>query len=196
MVDSTLSQHGVVYSVDAGLTGTAATSRLGAQSGYDARVEMCYARSQIDPTNTNYVYGEYVWLLVHRSTNGSRSTRFAYSGLSDAPNRRANFIAPLVLDPNNALRLYGDGESLWRSDNARASSTSWGAIKSGVGSYISATAITVGDPDLIYLDHNYYLYRSPETHRARVESLAATVFDADKVLARLAELRQLDQATV
>lgn len=111
-------------------------------------------RVEIDPSDPRYVYGEYVTLQVFRSTNSGRSARFFYSGISDASSRAANFVAPLCLDPNDPRRLYGGGRSLWRTNDARASSVSWNAIKAPVGSYVSAITVAQGDADLVLVAHN------------------------------------------
>jgi photosystem II stability/assembly factor-like uncharacterized protein len=111
-------------------------------------------RVEIDPSNPNYVYGEYVTLQVFRSTNGGGSARFVYSGNSDAANRNANFVAPLCLDPNDPRRLYGGGDRLWRSDDMRASTVQWRPIKPSVGSFISAVTVAAGDPGLGLVGHN------------------------------------------
>src|SRR3972149_5444317 len=74
-------------------------------------------------------------------------------------NSNANFIAPFVLDPNNANRILGGGHSLWRTNNAKAANTtttgpSWSAIKGSISSPISAIAIAPGNSDLIWVGHN------------------------------------------
>ena len=109
---------------------------------------------QIDPTNPSYVYGEYVWLRVFRSTNGGSSARFSYSGISEADSSGANFIAPLLLDPNDPRRLYGGASSLWRTDDARRSTIQWRPVKPSVGSFISAIAVADGDANQVWVGHN------------------------------------------
>ena len=109
---------------------------------------------QIDPTNPSYVYGEYVWLQVHRSTNGGSSSSSIYNNITEIDATTANFIAPIVLDPNSSLRLYGGATRLWRTANARAGTVSWSAIKPGVGSKISAIAVAAGNADVVWVAHN------------------------------------------
>jgi hypothetical protein len=109
---------------------------------------------QIDPTNANYVYGEYQYLGVHRSTNGGASAGTIISGLSDATSTGANFIAPLRLDPNNAQRLYAGGTRLWRTTNARATNVGWTSVKASVGSLIASIAIAPGLADRVLVGHN------------------------------------------
>lgn len=136
-----------------------------------------------DQTNPDYFYGEYVYLNIHRSTDGGGvadyiSGQYWNSGqgvwawkpvpysIPDAMNRQALFIAPFILDPNSPDRILGGGLSLWRTNDARTPNTnntgpSWTSIKSSAGSYISAIAVAVGNPDLIWIGHvNGQLYKA------------------------------------
>lgn len=114
-----------------------------------------------DPTDPNYLYGETQWLGVHRSTNGGiNSNDITGCGgaapLQDSCNNNSNFIAPILLDPNDPNRLYGGGSSLWRNSSARSSS-SWANVKpwtSGGQNHISAIAIAAGQPDVIWVGHS------------------------------------------
>lgn len=109
----------------------------------------------VDSANPSYTYGEYVYLQVHRSTNGGRSANYIYRGIGDAGSgSTANFIAPFVLDPNDQQRMLAGGISLWRTGDARASRPSWSAIKPSVGAKISAIAVAPGDADLVVVGHN------------------------------------------
>jgi photosystem II stability/assembly factor-like uncharacterized protein len=106
-----------------------------------------------DPTDPNYFYGEYVYLQIHRSANGGLSSSYITTGLTDAGSS-ANFIAPFILDPNNANTMLGGGASLWRSANVKAATPSWAAIKPSIGSSISAIAVASGNSDIIWVGHN------------------------------------------
>ncbi|HWW02233.1 MAG TPA: hypothetical protein VNZ64_21205 [Candidatus Acidoferrum sp.] len=121
------------------------TSMFGGDGGF------CAA----DQGDTNYFYGEYVDLAIHRSSNGGATSRFIYNGLGDA-GKSANFIAPFILDPNNQSTLLAGGASLWRSLNVKASTPVWAAIKpaDGSGNHISAIAVAPGNSDLIWVGHN------------------------------------------
>lgn len=109
---------------------------------------------QIDSTNPSYVYGEYVWSQVFRSTNGGASASFCYTGITETTAATANFITPLVLDPNQQARLYVGATRLWRTENARAATVAWSAVKPSVGSKISAVAVTPGNSSLVWVAHN------------------------------------------
>jgi hypothetical protein len=126
-----------------------------------------------DPTDANYFYGEYVYLNLHRSTNGAVSadtisgqfwngTQWAWKPIpyriTDSMNQQALFIAPFVLDPNNSDRILGGGVSLWRTSNAKAPNTNntgpaWATIKGSIGARISAIAIARGNSDVIWVGY-------------------------------------------
>ena len=109
--------------------------------------------SAADPSDPKYFYGEYIYLKIHRSTDAGKSSDYIYNGISDAGSN-ANFIAPFILDPNNPNTLLAGGASLWRSTNVKASTPSWTAIKSAIGSNISAIAVAKGDSNTIWVGHN------------------------------------------
>jgi photosystem II stability/assembly factor-like uncharacterized protein len=129
-----------------------------------------------DPTDSNYLYGEYVYLNIHRNHTGGAADSEFISGnywdgvarrwrwkpapytIDDARTQRALFIAPFVLDPNNADRLLAGGTSLWRTNNAKAPNTNatgpkWERIKTSAGSPISALAVARGNSDVIWVGH-------------------------------------------
>ncbi len=136
-----------------------------------------------DPSDARYIYGEYVYLAIHRSSNGGASGEYIYGKvvtfdgtnwvtsykpapftLTDVQNSRANFIAPFILDPNNPNRLLGGGFSLWRTDDAKTPNTpttgpTWAAIKAPIGTTkrvheISAIAVAPGNSDIVWVGHN------------------------------------------
>ena len=83
---------------------------------------------------------------------------------------KANFVAPLLLDPNNPLRLLAGGNSLWLSTDPRADEPDWRAIKppsTGIylgaagTNYINAIGVADGSSDHIWVGHNNgELYRT------------------------------------
>ena len=108
-----------------------------------------------DPTNGSYLYGEYVYLDIHRSTNGGVSSSYIYSGIGDANSgNTAEFIAPFILDPNNPATLLAGGRSLWRSADARATTVSWSAIKASDGNNITAIAVAPGNSNVVWVGHS------------------------------------------
>ena len=133
-----------------------------------------------DPTDQHVFYGEYVFLNIHRNTDGGTTDDTAgdryISGqfwdptvndwrwkplpfrIPDAQSNNALFIAPFVLDPNNPNRLLAGGRSLWLTVDAKTPNTftsgpSWRAIKLSAGSLISALAVARGNSDIIWVGH-------------------------------------------
>jgi len=133
-------------------------------------------QSAIDPTDPNYMYGEFSFARVHRASGGTTVTPFIYGSdqtpqgactkapqytLTDACLGRANYIAPIVLDPNEPNRFLVGGWSLWRTNDARTPVTNttgptWAAIKAPTtgNSPISAIAVVTGDANTIWVGHN------------------------------------------
>jgi len=109
--------------------------------------------SAADPTDSNYLYGEYVNLQIHRSTNGGVSSSYINNALNAVD---ANFIAPFILDPNNENRLLAGAGKLSVSDNVKDAVPTWTSIKAEIGSGepISAIAVAPGNSDVIYVGHN------------------------------------------
>ena len=130
------------------------TQFFGGDGGYSA----------IDQTDANYVYGEYVYASVHRSSDGgTNSDGYICSGIEDADSSscggsgEANFIAPFILDPNSQSRMLVGANRLWISDNAKASTPTWRSAKaasSSSGNYISAIAVAAGNSNIIWVGHN------------------------------------------
>jgi BNR/Asp-box repeat len=127
-----------------------------------------------DPTDPDVFYGEYVYLNIHRSLDGGRTSEYIsgqhWTGsqtvwkplpfrIPDAMNRSALFIAPFALDPNEPNRLLGGGMSLWRTNDAKRPNTAntgptWRQIKPNAGSPISALAIARGKPAIVWVGHD------------------------------------------
>jgi photosystem II stability/assembly factor-like uncharacterized protein len=140
--------------------------------------------SAADQDNSNYFYGEYVYLQIHRSSNGGHSAEYIdgkyWSGsawewkaapyrIDDAILGDANFIAPFILDPNNSNRLLAGGLSLWKTDDPKTATTNttgptWTVIKTPedvtVGEktynfFLSAITVAPDDSNTIWLGDTY-----------------------------------------
>ena len=134
-----------------------------------------------DPRNPNVFYGEYVYLNIHRNSDGATkddlngdryiSGQFwnaavrrwdwkpAPFQIPDAFNQRALFIAPFILDPNNSNRILAGGESLWRTNDALTPNTPtsgprWNRIKPPSNGRISAIAIAPSDSDRVWIGYD------------------------------------------
>ena len=86
--------------------------------------------SAADPKDPSYLYGEYVFLMIHRSIKGA-SSEYIYEGIEEA-GQSALFIAPFILDPANPSTMLAGGQSLWRSRDVKAPTPGWGRIKEPV----------------------------------------------------------------
>lgn len=108
----------------------------------------------IDHTDPRYIYGEFIYLAVHRSTNGGFGSAYITNGLADA-GVAANFIAPILLDPSNPNVLYGGGRSLWRTRNAKTGgSPAWSSVKPAGTDNISAIAVAPTNSAVIWVGQN------------------------------------------
>lgn len=119
----------------------------------------------IDPADANYVYGEYVFLEIRRSTNGGEPGSEASIDKPTTGNpitesrdqNNALFIAPFIMDPNNSSSLLGGALSLWKSTNVKAADLNdinWAVIKTPTGNEkISAIAVAPGDSNTIWVGH-------------------------------------------
>jgi hypothetical protein len=113
-----------------------------------------------DQTNANFLYGEFQWLGVHRSSNGGASSGSitgcgGAAPLADSCAQTTNFISPILLDPNDPNRLLAGGRSLWLNSAPRTTS-SWASIKGPItGNHnISAIAVANGNSSVIWVGHN------------------------------------------
>ncbi len=136
----------------------------------------------VDPANDQVVYGEYVYAALHRTLDGGASRSYICSGITEAladeggsfycgasATKKANFIAPFVLDPTNSNRLLVGAASLWVTDNARGTPT-WRSIKAPLGTaddFINAVAVHEGNGNVAWLGYNNgEVYRSVDASSA------------------------------
>ena len=130
----------------------------------------------IDPASDRTVYGEYVYLALHRSLDGGLTAQYFCSGITEAmpddggndycgsgATKKANFIAPFTLDPNDANRMLAGASSLWATGSAKGT-PAWRAIKppsTASENYINAIAVQPGNGNVAWVGHNNgELYRS------------------------------------
>lgn len=126
--------------------------------------------SAVDPASDVVMYGSYVYLSIHRSMNGGASSQYICAGISEALPaeggnnycgagnvRKANFIAPFILDPNDANRLLAGANSLWVTDGAKSPAPAWRVIKepsAATDNFINAVAAAEGNGNVIWVGHN------------------------------------------
>lgn len=114
-------------------------------------------KSAADPTKANYYYGEYVYAQVHQSRNGGLAS-YIYNtpgcSITDAGSLfTAPFIAPFVLDPNDADTLYMGAANLWKSTNVKAASPCWAIAGPSGGGFVSAIAVAPGNPKIVWVGY-------------------------------------------
>jgi photosystem II stability/assembly factor-like uncharacterized protein len=123
----------------------------------------------IDPDDGRYLYGCAQFLSIARiQPNGLIGISDDLPDANSNTEVRANFLAPVILDPNKTSRMIAGGAYLWRSENVRTATydvgkrAKWVSIKNrllmrfvGDDSHlISAIAIAKGDSNDIWVAHN------------------------------------------
>lgn len=99
----------------------------------------------VDPNNNNYVYAEYQYGGLGRSTDGGEDFSWALNGIDDS--ERRNWSTPVVFDPANSNTLYYGAQRLYKSTNR---AQSWMAISPdltsgpGQGNLVFGTITTIG----------------------------------------------------
>lgn len=109
----------------------------------------------VDPEDNDYVYAEYQYGNIHRSTDGGNSFVPAMAGISSGD--RKNWNTPIVFNPSNPETLYTGTHRVYWSVNRAAS---WHAISPDLSNgpspgnlvFGTVTTITVApsDPNIIY----------------------------------------------
>ena len=123
----------------------------------------------VDPVDDRVFYGSYVYLAIHRAMDGGFAT-YICNGITEAmpdeddlhfcgagATKKANFIAPFILDPNDSTRLLAGANSLWVTDDAKGAQPAWRTIKppaSGTENYINAISVREGSGNTIWVGHN------------------------------------------
>lgn len=126
----------------------------------------------VDPVSDLTAYGEYVYLALHRTLNGGSNSDYICQGIGEAlppdgsgnpycgagATQQANFIAPFVLDPNDAGRMLAGADSLWVTDTLKTPAPAWRSIKPPVplstGDFISAIAVQPGNGNVVWVGHD------------------------------------------
>jgi Calx-beta domain/FG-GAP-like repeat len=115
----------------------------------------------VDPVDPNILYGEYIFASIFRSTDGGATADFICAGITEGEqdgcggDGSAPFISAFILDPNNSSRLLVGGLSLWRTNDSKAASVAWSAIRPPLGSNsgISAIAVAPGNSNVIWVGY-------------------------------------------
>ena len=104
----------------------------------------------IDPTNNNTIYQEYSSAQVNISTDGGTTWNPTCPTGDCSAGDNAEFIAPLVEDPNNHSTVYSGQAHLWQTRNAGAA-TPWKNIgPNDLSQSISAVAVAPANSNTVY----------------------------------------------
>jgi len=117
--------------------------------------------TEIDFSNTNTIYMEYVKLAFFKSTNGGSTFFKAMTGIPQGPNfwdgttDRTLFISPFSMDPNNSSTLVAGTYRVFRTTDG---ASNWNAISPDLtgdgtgttGAKISTVVIANGNSSVIY----------------------------------------------
>jgi len=108
---------------------------------------------RVDPTNNAFVFAEWQYGTLHRSTNGGSTFLYVGSALAG----RKNWSMPYLLAPSAPATLYAGTDRVWRSTNR---GSSWSAISpdltdgpsGGNNTYATITTLAVAptDPDVVW----------------------------------------------
>ncbi|HSD62450.1 MAG TPA: T9SS type A sorting domain-containing protein [Ignavibacteriaceae bacterium] len=109
----------------------------------------------VDYQNNNYIYAEYQYGALNRSTNGGSSFMDATNGISYSD--RSNWCSPIVMDPNNPAILYFGTNHVYKTTNHAANWTSISPdLSNGTPSgnlvygTVTTIAVSKSDPNVIY----------------------------------------------
>lgn len=163
-------------------------------------------RVLVNPIDNNYVYAEYQYGGLGRSTNGGLSFNSATNGISGY--NRFNWNSPVVFDPQNPSTLYFGSQKLYKStDNAASWTAISGDLTNGQGDgntvFNTLTTISVSplDPSYIYTgsdDGSVYFTPdggtiwnkiSDDLPQRWISSVAADPFDINRVYVTLSGYR-------
>ncbi len=121
--------------------------------------------TEVDFSNPNIVYGEYVNFAFYKSTNGGSTFVKSMNGIPagtgqfDGTTDRTLFISPFSIDPNNSSTLVAGTYRVWRTTN---SAGNWSVISGDLtgdgtgsqGAKISTVIVAKGNSNVIYAGCN------------------------------------------
>jgi photosystem II stability/assembly factor-like uncharacterized protein len=117
---------------------------------------------KVDPSDNQYVYAEYQWGNLARSTNGGNSFTSATSGIGSTD--RNNWNSPLTLDPADPATLYFGTHRIYKSVNRAVSWTPISPDLTGGPSTGNLTFGTVTTIDVAPSDNNVIYAGTDDSH--------------------------------
>jgi photosystem II stability/assembly factor-like uncharacterized protein len=92
-------------------------------------------------SNPSRLFLAQAWLAILRSDNGGSTWQDKVSGLTDAyDGTKCDFLAPMVMDPNNSAVLLAGSVRIWRTTN---SADAWSSIRGSTTGNPFCTAIDI-----------------------------------------------------
>ncbi len=129
-----------------------------------------------DPVDPNYMYCQYYYSHIQRSTNAGQNWSSISGGIGDTNRANCNFINHYILDPNEPNRMLSGCVRLWRTNNVKTGNPTWTVIKPALNfgpepppygtvlpqdhfaendpRNISTVTVAPGNSNRIYVGHN------------------------------------------
>jgi hypothetical protein len=118
---------------------------------------------EVDYTNSNYIYGEYVAGTIYRSDDRG----YNFYEIGGNINETGDWVTPFCLNKTNPNTMYIGMVNIWRNTSVR-NSTTWTNISNGTvggGNFIVVEASSA-NPNLLYASKNSTLYRCDNVNDA------------------------------
>jgi len=109
----------------------------------------------IDWSNANYVYGEYQYGEIQRSSNGGNS----FNGIKNNISEDGAWVTPWVQDPINPQTLYAGYKNVWKTTNR---GNSWTQISSFNSSGLTCLAVAKSNPQYIYASNGGLIFKTTD----------------------------------
>lgn len=122
------------------------TSQYSGTPGWKAILGGDGAATAVDPGNPNLIYASYSNGNVRKSTDGGST----WSDFLPIGNTNANWVAPLVMAPDNPSTLYFGGENVYKSTDA---GSTWAKMTNAPAN-VSALAVAPSNPQVVYAGFN------------------------------------------
>lgn len=109
----------------------------------------------IDHADENYMYGEYYYGSISRSTNGGSS----FSDITSSITETGAWVTPFVMDPSDSKILYAGFNNVWKTTNRGDSWTSISSFGSS-SSTLNALAVAASNTQYIYAATYSKIYKT------------------------------------
>jgi photosystem II stability/assembly factor-like uncharacterized protein len=118
----------------------------------------------IQPLNDDWMIGSWQYGTRNRTTDGAQTRR-----TKSTPDDRGDWEAPILLDPNEQMRVYSFKDSLWVTENF---AENWQLVSNPLNANIREAAIAYNNSQLIVIARNADI-RLSEDGGANFSSIAS-----------------------